>query len=452
MRAAFIYLSLGALTVLGLSAAGAQTPADDSSDDEAILRDAKVGTAGPALLEFFRTRTPGEAELARIGGLIRELGSGTYRAREKATAALIRIGTPALAELRRAERNSDAEVRNRARRCVAAIESDAAATTASAAARLLRVRKPPGTCAVLLKFLPFADGEGVQEEIQATLVAVGVEHGRADPALEPALDDPNPARRAAAALVLGRSGSPAQRQTVRGLLKDRDPIVRLRAAQGLVAARDKSAVPALVGLVGQGPSDAADEAEDLLARLAGKDAPRSADEKDPPRAKRYEAWAAWWKTRQADLDLTHADVDLAWIDWAPRARAAATRFLTAITKPDLAALKALSTVPFFEEDREIKTIQELHQMLDTQLARGGPPPGTLKFKVTDVVAGRELAQDVPDQLPGLRARIRRPDARAALVEVSIDGRTEHGVVLLTRAGGGVRVFGIIEGRHMKRKK
>src|SRR5207237_1024784 len=102
---------------------------------------------------------------------------------------------------------------------------------------------------------------------------VGAVGGLPDPLLEPALADLAPARRAAAALVLGRAGTRHQRALVHLLLDDPDPGVQLRAAQGLLLGRDRTAVPALIGLLAKAPMLIAEQAEDVLMELAGKTAP-----------------------------------------------------------------------------------------------------------------------------------------------------------------------------------
>src|SRR5437660_1613980 len=63
---------------------------------EALLRDGKVGTDGPALLRFFRERTPSPAQRERLARLARELGDDEFEVREKATRALIAAGRPAV--------------------------------------------------------------------------------------------------------------------------------------------------------------------------------------------------------------------------------------------------------------------------------------------------------------------------------------------------------------------
>jgi hypothetical protein len=174
-----------------------------------------------------------------------------------------------------------------------------------AASRLVKARKPDGALTVLLAYVPFADDDAVREEVLDALAALGNQDGKFDRLLAEALKDSLPARRAAAARVVGRSTNPDQRKAVRELLTDRDAQVRFSAAQGLLAGGDKAAVPVLVALVGDGPVSLAAQAEELLVRIAGDRAPvlsARGDEEDRRRAK--QAWDTWWRGHGKDADLS----------------------------------------------------------------------------------------------------------------------------------------------------
>src|SRR5205823_3781092 len=100
------------------------------------------------------------------------------------------------------------------------IEGPSGAALSSAAMRALAGLKPAGTVEVLVAYLPTAEDDQVLEEVAATLVAVAVKDGKADPAILKALTDDVPARRAVAAEVLAQVGGEEQRPAVRKLLKD----------------------------------------------------------------------------------------------------------------------------------------------------------------------------------------------------------------------------------------
>src|SRR2546425_634355 len=282
---------------------------DTSTSDEQFLRLNKIGTDGPSLVEFLRKYSLSDEQLNRIRGLIRRLGSETFKVREEATTALIASGTPALPWLRRAAHHRDPEIARRADTCVEAIEREQGSQSAQVAAvvHVLAERKPAGSVAALLNFLPFNEDEWLQEEIFRALKTLSLRDGKLDPALAPVLQSAEPVRRAAAAFAVGRLGDAEQRSAVRNLLTDQDARVRLWAAQGLLGAGDRSAVPTLIALLGEGPVGLAWRAEELLSRAAGDGAPHASmgDASADARLKLRDAWAAWWRDQGQHIDLTH---------------------------------------------------------------------------------------------------------------------------------------------------
>src|SRR5439155_20921791 len=103
----------------------------------------------------------------------------------------------------------------------------------------------------LLHYIPSADDEDVEKTVLTGLCALAVRGVEIDPAFAAALKDPEAARRAAAAYVLGRAGLAEDCRAVRGLPDDPDAKVRPGAAQGLIFAQDKAGVPVLLKLLDQ---------------------------------------------------------------------------------------------------------------------------------------------------------------------------------------------------------
>src|SRR5262249_49853010 len=138
----------------------------------------------------------------------------------------------------------------------------------SAAARLLARRGPPEAISVLLAYLPFADDSTVQDDVFSALLLLAQDKDKSRLApLKSALKDDLSIKRAAAAYVLGRSADKEVRNAVKKLLADKEAIVRLRAAQGLLAAHEKDAVPVLIDLLAGQPTDIVWQVEDLLLRI-----------------------------------------------------------------------------------------------------------------------------------------------------------------------------------------
>jgi HEAT repeat protein len=176
------------------------------------LQEAKVRCTGPALLEYLRSRIPEPARLEKARALVKKLGDDAFAVREKATADLTALGPVALPLLRMAAKDKDPEVSRRAVQCLQQIGEEGSKNAVAAAVRLAAVRRPEGTAGVLLDLLPGAD-EALTAEIKAALFALAPD-GKPDGVLVRALEDRDPARRGAAAAVLGKDGG-AYRKEVR---------------------------------------------------------------------------------------------------------------------------------------------------------------------------------------------------------------------------------------------
>jgi outer membrane protein assembly factor BamB len=298
-----------AFVLVPLAAGRAAEPDPELIHAEKTLKEADVQTDGPGLLRFVGARTLTDADRARLPEAVRHLGDEDFDTREKAATELLRAGRKALPFLRPAQDDKDPERARRAALCVKEIEGGADLARITAAVRLLADRRPEGTAAALLAYLPGADDEFTEEAVLRSLLAVAVRDGKPEAVLVEALSDREPLRRAAAAHVVGRC-VPDQRSAVRRLLADGDARVRFEAAEALVRAGEKDAVPVLIALVGKGPMPLGHRAQDVLFRLAGDKAPRaSLSEEGPPRDGVADLWRAWWKEAGPATDLTKINLD-----------------------------------------------------------------------------------------------------------------------------------------------
>ena len=268
------------------------------SSDEQIIKGARLDNSGPALLGFFKARAQRSADADKLKERIGQLGDKDKR--DAAFAGLVQAGMPAVPLLRQAANNVDeAEVSARARDCLHLIEGEKAAELSMAAARLLARLSPKGAVEALLGFLPFAEDAKVAGEVEAALIAVAAPGGKLHPKLTEALKDEVAARRAAAAEVICRVGTPEQRKAVKPLLKDPRPTVRLRAALGLARRHEVEAVAVMLDLLGELPGEHRSRCEEFLTELAG-DWAVSAPKGESPfnRRLRREVWKAWWKATE----------------------------------------------------------------------------------------------------------------------------------------------------------
>jgi HEAT repeat protein len=306
-------LCAAALAVLlpGRSAAQAPSgaaPPDTSVADQAVLRGAGVGVDGPSLLKYFADRTFAEANPRRMAVLIALLGSDTFTAREKAYRDILDLGDSALFALRLAENHPDTEVQRRVAELRQHIEAKADPVLQGATARLIAVRKPAGAAAVVLAFLPFAADDSVVDELRKTLTSVAVRDGMAESVVVQALGDKVALKRASAAEALARAGAKDQLPAVRQLLKDADPLVRLRVALALVSRKEKDAVTPLIDTFAFLPPEQLWPAEEILVRLAGDQAPQvSLGSEEITRKSCRDAWRTWWQKHQDKIDLAKLD-------------------------------------------------------------------------------------------------------------------------------------------------
>src|SRR5262249_33215785 len=172
--------ALWLIPVLLAGTARAAEPDPEVVYAEKTLKDAGVGTDGPALLRFCRERSLTDADRARLPDVVRRLGDEDFDTREKAAAELVRAGRKALPLLRPAVGDTDPERARRAARCVEEIEGGEDQVRVAAAARLLADRRPDGAAAALLAYLP-ADDEATGEVGVQALRAVGTRDGKPGP-------------------------------------------------------------------------------------------------------------------------------------------------------------------------------------------------------------------------------------------------------------------------------
>jgi HEAT repeat protein len=293
--------------------AGDQAPKTMLSNDPASrlkCRDAwatwwQASEDDTRLLDEVRKRTVTEALRKKCEVLIRQLGDSDFSVRQKAQKEVKAMGSLIVPLLRHATKDSDLEIRNRARDCLSEMERDKNMPLSPITPRLIALRKPASAAETLLAFVPYADEEEALSEVQWALNAVALKGGKAEPAVVRALSDAQAARRAAAAEALCLGGDREHLPAIRKLLTDSNPGVRLKVALALAGTGQRDAVPVLIALMGELPSSDREPAEEYLQRLAGDKPPTNLPSGDDnaARKKRQEGWAAWWKANGARIAL-----------------------------------------------------------------------------------------------------------------------------------------------------
>jgi HEAT repeat protein len=293
-----------ALLIASLLIPGIRGEEQVADPDAATLTRAGIKTDDASLLAFLRERTAPDEDLQNISRFIDQLGSAEAKEREDASKRLGRLGVLTLPKLRQAAGDKDPERAARARARIEAI-SHPTWVLPAAAVRLLLKRNPDGTGEALFRYLPFVQSEETEEDIWFGLDRLAAWDVKLRFVLLTGMKDALPSRRALAACVVGHVGTAGQREAVRPLLEDKDPTVRLRAAQGLLSGKDKGGVPVLVALLEDTPAEVAWQAEELLIWVSGKDSLGPMVGTGTPEARRKArlAWENWWAREGEALDL-----------------------------------------------------------------------------------------------------------------------------------------------------
>lgn len=275
--------------------------------DENILDEARIRCDTASLIGLLKKLTPADEQLARVGLLIRQLGSAKFAEREAAAKELVRLGPSVAGALQEAaSKNDAAEVRRAAKRSLELLGAGTSPQHILAAVRVLLKRETPDAVPALLGYLPNAANTDIEEEICFGLDGIAQKSCNVPKELLATLTDMHPKRRAIAACIVSNRGTPEQRALAKQLLKDPDPTVRLRTAQGLLAAKDASGVPTLIDLLGDEKFPIAWQAEELLhwAKGTGVGGPTVIVREGGEWATRCRAaWAAWWRDHQTNIDL-----------------------------------------------------------------------------------------------------------------------------------------------------
>lgn len=282
---------------------------DNASPDRELLQSNQVIATESGIRDYLRKLSLNATELDKIKQLIKQTGDLSYRNREKATMELRAFGSPALPFLRDALENPDPEIARRSSLIIDAIEGGPGPALPAAAIRVLVDLSSAESASLatksLLEYAPFAEEEMVEDEILNALCLLNLRQELVDPALANAVFASEKNIRALAARALGKIGTAKEIAPLAKLLSDDQAVVRLAAAQGLLSAQDIRAVPVLIGLLDELPSDRIWHVEETLFRLAGTDAPTvtvgQGDKK--ARTAALKAWANWWKKQKDQVNL-----------------------------------------------------------------------------------------------------------------------------------------------------
>ncbi len=204
---------------------------------------------------------------------------------------------------------------------------------------------------------------------------------------------------------------------MQALLTDPDVRVRFRAAQGLLAARERVAIPTFIALLSEAPPELASRAEEMLSCVAGARTLRMpiSDNVQQNRAVRS-AWEQWWK-QNAKIDLSHADVDLPRFNASLQARETARQFVAAVFAGDKEKLDKLVETPFFCVGEQTFLKREL---VNQYMANAMQNLINQGITIPPVVEGTMTVEEYLKTLPQPKAQqltpMRKNDVRVVLIQ------------------------------------
>ncbi len=297
------------LLAASLSATAGQGIAADG-DDEA-LRKASVSNTAKDWLALLNSWCGDEKELAKLEKYIADVGSDSFDDRAAASSTLTRLGPAAVPLLLAAMRTNDLETERRVHACLKRINQGWKPDVRGSVVDRVIDMNTDEAFEALLRYLPWSGHDEVVDDIVFHLYDRAKERPSLRVSLRRALTDPVSLRRGAAACIMARLGTEADRGVVRRLLPDRSPIVRLRAAQGLLAAKDSSGIPTLIELLLEPAVDISWQAEELLHWAATTNSPVATVGAATHRERRTcrNAWYRWWQQRHGMLDWRTIDAD-----------------------------------------------------------------------------------------------------------------------------------------------
>ncbi len=438
-----------ALLAVGLASLPLFAVEPPSSDADALRQAGLTPTDAPRLVRYLRQRTLSDLDQTRIVEIIKAFGADDFDDRQKASEEAETYGPAAIGPLQKASTDADPEVAYRAKESLRRMDKIQHKFVAAAAVRALVKLRPPETASVLLGFLPMADTEGVADDIRTALVAVAVRGGKTDPALVAAVDDPIAARRSAAYVGLVTGGAsdalPRVRDAVR---KEADVEARFQGLWSLVlSAKDKEAVPALIGAIPQLSRGRVWQVEDLLLQLSGKGGPGVRFGKGVEGlTKARDGWLGWWASAGPGYDL-------AAFDYAPRVRG-----FTDLVEHDRTGYGRGRVASLGPEGKERWSIAGLSNPADARVLPNGRVlvaelNASPKNKVSErepsgrVTAEREMDQPLAvEPLPGggvlvaCRGEVRELDKDGVMVFSHTRPNMANDIVAARRLPGGDTLF------------
>lgn len=241
-----------------------------------LLQENGIETNTAGLIKFLQSLPPDPARLAKIPGLITELGDDKFDVRERASKQLKTLGEIARPALTAALKSKDLEISWRAKHILSELDSGQSVekqrALLAAALQLLGDQPTPAAGEALLAVLPLCADNGLADAACMTLwKSVDSSHAEL---LRRALKQEHKLTIAAAIVALELASGPEAIAAIEPFLSHDDPQLRLAAARALVDRQPQGAARTLAELTQSTNQDIAAAARGLLNLMTGHKEPK----------------------------------------------------------------------------------------------------------------------------------------------------------------------------------
>ncbi len=275
--------------------------AEELSTERELLKNAGFNPPNTqSLMPFFKGRSSSIPAKNNIDELISILLKGNPEEKLNAKKDLICMGDYVISALKKASAEVlDSTSEKNIKDCIELLEGKSAEYLISSAIKVITSEGQGKieTAEVLFDYLPFAAEDNLRTECEAALKSLFLNSVIARPLFEQRLADPNPYKRAVAAEILVRKGTPKQVSMAKNLLDDPSSLVRTRLVIAYLDQKDRIALPAALKLLASDSKDVSSTIETALTTLAGEWTIQGPKNDDPiSRGINQAAWAGWWKS------------------------------------------------------------------------------------------------------------------------------------------------------------
>lgn len=255
--------------------------AEQPAEQLRLLAEHGIEADTASLVAYLRRLLPDKKRQAEIAALVKQLSDVNFAAREAASKKLPSFGEAARPQLEAALTSKDPEVRLRAKKALAQLDSDNQSRRREslnlAVLAVLKSSRDPEAAPALLAVIPaLTDDASRSAACEALWACTTAQHADAlfqainrDTARHDITQN-NAAQRAAALVALEVATGAEHVDEIARRLTSEQPLLRLAAARALIDRRPRAAIETLIPLTGSEDPEVAWQADSLLQMQTGQ--------------------------------------------------------------------------------------------------------------------------------------------------------------------------------------